>query len=476
MKRYESWGRYCKAKHLKIIPISWKSELPSPDKLTAPLLPFGQGRSYGDSCLNDGGSLLDTGLLNRFIAFDRKLGLLRCEAGITIGEIMKIIVPCGWFVPVTPGTKYVSLGGAIANDIHGKNHHRAGSFGCHVTQFELMRSTGERILCSPDHNTELFRATIGGLGLTGLVLWAELRLKPICSTLIAAERICMRSLEEFFEVSALSDRDHEYTVAWVDCIATGDKLGRGIFMRGNHAEHDPQVIKAVKKSRTVQMPFEGPSFLLNRFTMRGFNAAYYYSQSRRKVQEDVNYETFFYPLDAVNDWNRLYGKRGFLQYQCVVPHDDSAQSIKDILSRVTRSGVASFLAILKVFGPIRSPGMLSFPRPGVTLALDLPYRGVTTLQILEELDRIVRASRGAVYPAKDARMSPTSFQTYFPQWREFSQFIDPKFSSSFWRRVAVELDEDKDEKNTDHWGDLKNCARDGKTVCIRGSQPISSSS
>ncbi|MBZ0168060.1 putative decaprenylphosphoryl-beta-D-ribose oxidase [Candidatus Methylomirabilis lanthanidiphila] len=443
MKRYESWGRYPKAKHTLIAPMGWRCEPPCFEAFAQPVLPFAQGRSYGDVCLNDGGVLIDTSPLRRFMAFDEERGILRCEAGMTLAEILKLIVPMGWFLPVTPGTKYVSVGGAIANDVHGKSHQRAGTFGCHVRQFELLTSTGERLICSPTRNTELFQATIGGLGLTGVILWAEVQLKPIGGPSMTMECIRFAGLEEFFELSALSDKEYEYTVAWVDCLARGERAGRGIFIRGNHAEPARQMSAGAKQPRTARLPFDAPAFVLNRLTVKAFNAAHYYAQSRKTVQQIVHYETFFYPLDAVQGWNRLYGKRGFLQYQCVVPHDDGSAAIRELLARIARSGLAAFLAVLKIFGSVSSPGMLSFPRPGVTLAVDFPYQGARTLRLLDDLDEIVLARHGAIYPAKDARMSARIFHASFPRWKEFMRFIDPKFSSSFWRRVAIPLDADR---------------------------------
>jgi FAD/FMN-containing dehydrogenase len=402
------------------------------------VLPFAQGRSYGDSCLNDRGVLLDTVSLRRFIAFDRKRGILSCEAGTTLDDILELIVPAGWFLPVTPGTKFVSIGGAIANDVHGKNHHRAGTFGCHVERFELLRSTGERLLCSPTENPELFRATIGGLGLTGLILWAEVNLKPIPSPWILVERISFAHLDEFFELAASSDSEYEYSVAWVDGLAPAKKVGRGIFIRGNHTEPVPQTAAVTMKPRPMRLRFGAPALLRNQTAMRVFNLAYYYSGLRKQKPHVRHYDPFFYPLDSLHGWNRLYGPRGFFQYQCVVPMaSDGLQALREIISRTSASGMASCLAVLKVFGTATSPGMLSFPRRGVTFALDFPNKGTKTLRLLEEIDGIVRACHGAVYPAKDARMSAQSFQTYFPQWKEFSVYVDPKFSSSFWRRVTV---------------------------------------
>jgi len=437
MKRYESWGRYPQAPAREVRTMFWRSDdLPIKED-GLPLLAYGKGRSYGDVCLNEGGVLVDTEHLGRLIAFDDQKGLLRCEAGMGLDEILQVIVPRGWFLPVTPGTKYITVGGAIANDVHGKNHHKAGTFGRHVTQFELLRSDGQRLICSPTENGDLFRATIGGLGLTGFITWAEFRLMPISTAGIVEEKIRFANLDEFFAISGSSDKDYEYTVAWVDCLATGEHLGRGIFMRGNHAAGgfplDPN------HGVRLAVPVDFPNFVLNPLSMKLFNEAYYNIQRQKEVKLITHYEPFFYPLDAVKQWNRIYGPRGFLQYQCVLPPSDGAEAIREIIRRIARSGNASFLAVLKEFGDVPSPGMLSFPRPGITLTLDIPFQGTPTLQLLAGLDGIVRQAGGALYPAKDARMSAENFQTFYPQWQEFSQYIDPHFSSSFWRRVTTDF-------------------------------------
>jgi FAD/FMN-containing dehydrogenase len=437
--RYQSWGRYPKVKEGFVEPVFWRGEFPDLAEIDQTVLPFGYGRSYGDSCLNEGGLVLDTTFLRRFIAFDDEAGLLRCEAGVSLAEVLELIVPRGWFVPVTPGTKFVSVAGAIANDIHGKNHHRAGTFGCHVTQFELLRSNGERLICSPTENAELFRATIGGLGLTGVILWAEFKLKKIANPFIAMERIRYGSLDEFFEINSQSDHDFEYTVSWMDCLTGGQHMGRGLYWRGNHATAEQGASRRLRKKPKLRVPFDIPSQLLNTLTVRIFNEAVYRSQLTRKIQAISPYDDFFYPLDWVLDFNRAYGKQGFLQYQCVVPKDDNYRALKEILAQIRRAGEGSFLVVFKTFGDIKSPGMLSFPRPGATLALDFSYKGEKTLKLLDTLDQIVRESGGAVYPAKDARMSAESFQAFYPNWREFAKYIDPKFSSSFWRRVSVAI-------------------------------------
>jgi FAD/FMN-containing dehydrogenase len=429
--RYQSWGRYPAAVPAEVLPVVWRSDPPPLERLRGPMLPYACGRSYGDSCLNDGGLVLDVRALDRLIAFDDEAGLLRCEAGVTLAEILSLIVPRGWFLPVLPGTRWVSVGGAIANDIHGKNHHRAGTFGCHVTRLELLRSTGERVVCAPAD--PLFRATVGGLGLTGLITWAEIRLARIPGPGIALERIRFPGLDGFFELAA-EDHAFEYTVAWVDCLARGRRLGRGIYMRGDHVAFDGPVPSPLRPAGFT-VPADAPGGLLNRVTLGLFNEAYYRRQlggSRRMV---VTYPPFFFPLDGVGDWSRLYGSRGFVQYQCVVPDLDRGAPIRTIIERIARSGEPASLAVLKRFGAARSPGMLSFPREGITLAVDFAVRGQATFTLLDDLDAVVRSAGGAVYPAKDARMSPESFRSFFPGLDEFSACQDPKFSSSFWRRV-----------------------------------------
>ncbi|HET9919765.1 MAG TPA: FAD-binding oxidoreductase, partial [Ktedonobacteraceae bacterium] len=441
-------GRYPDVEPERVIPVYWRHELPDLASFELPVLPYAYGRSYGDSCLNEGGVVLDISHLRRFLAFDEQEGVLRCEAGVSLAEILELIVPRGWFLPVTPGTKYVSVGGAIANDIHGKNHHRAGTFGCHVTRFELLRSNGERLICSRTENSELFAATIGGLGLTGVILWAEFRLKSIVNPFISMERIRFASLDEFMQLSRQSDQDYEYTVSWVDCLIGGKGACRGLFMRGHHDESAARPDR--RRGRLpLAVPFDLPPQLLNTLTLKTFNELCYRSQVPREVHKIVHYDPFFYPLDSIKDWNRLYGRRGFLQYQCMVPFAGGAEAMRELLERIRRSGQGSFLTVLKQFGNVPSPGLLSFPRPGLTLALDFAYHGQKTLQLLDDLDTIVGQSGGAVYPAKDARMSAQSFQRYFPRWREFARYVDPQFSSSFWRRVTTTTTMDGIDSNED---------------------------
>ena len=394
------------------------------------LLAYGNGRSYGDVGLNSGGTLLHTRGIDRYIAFDEQTGVLRCEAGVLLAEILDLVVARGWFLPVTPGTRFVTLGGAIANDVHSKNHHAAGTFGCHVTCLELLRSDGSRLLCSPTQNADWFAATVGGLGLTGLITWAEIRLRPIASAAIAVVNSRCDGLDEFFAQNAAAEAAHDYTVAWIDCLAARP---RGIFMAGNHAPVDAGAACRAPR-RPLAVPLTPPVSLINALSLRVFNFAYFHKPLPASAL--THYAPFFYPLDGVEHWNRLYGRRGFFQYQFVVPMAERA-ALDDILATIARSGQGSFLAVLKTFGARPSPGMLSFPMPGVTLALDFPNHGAATLELFARLDAIVDAAGGRLYPAKDARMSGDFYRRSTPRLADFLSYVDPAFSSDFSRRVLA---------------------------------------
>jgi FAD/FMN-containing dehydrogenase len=426
----ESWGHYPRVEQRILRLHDRTAALPA---FEGNALAYGNGRSYGDSCLNPQGTLLYTRGLDRFIAFDMAKGTLRCEAGVTLGEILDLIVPHGWFLPVTPGTRHVTVGGAIANDVHGKNHHVAGTFGHHVLGFGLLRSDGTRSECAPGVSP-LFAATIGGLGLTGVITWAELQLRRIDNPWLETETIRFDGLDDFFALSAESVGTHEYTVAWIDCLAKGKALGRGHFHRSVHANATVKAGPAAPKT-ALAMPIT-PSFsLVNRLTLRPFNALYFQRQQVRRRRAIVHYAPFFYPLDGIRDWNRMYGPRGFLQHQCVIPTAESRAAVVELLREIAGSGSGSFLAVLKEFGNRPSLGLLSFPRSGTTLALDFPNAGPEVFALLDRLDAIVAAAGGAVYPAKDARMSGAHFRSAYPRWQEFQAFVDPRFSSGFWRRV-----------------------------------------
>lgn len=432
-KRFYSWGNYPQTKQT-IVYHNWRCDNIKQKPNT--LLPYGLGRSYGDSCLNSHGYLLSTERLNHFISFDTQKGLLTCESGVTLNQILQFIVPKGWFLPVTPGTSYVTVGGAIANDVHGKNHHIAGSFGQYITQFELLRSNGDRIHCSKEKNKEWYYATIAGLGLTGLITWAELQLKPIKSNYINMEQIPFGNLEDFYTLTQDSNH-YEYIVSWLDTVSSGRKLGRGVLFRGNHADssHDFEDKKSFNLKQSLSIPFISPINCANSLNVGMFNNLYYHIHRLKPTISRTSLFKFFYPLDGIAHWNRLYGPKGFFQYQCVVPLENRT-AVSDIVKLTSQSKLASFLSVLKILGDKPSNGILSFARPGATLALDFPNKGEETLKLLKKFDTIVKEAKGAVYPAKDARMSSDAFQTFYPNWTAMNSYIDPHFSSDFWKRVT----------------------------------------
>ncbi len=432
---FPSWGRYPPANPAEVLPLRFRDQvLP---RVAGTLLPYGNGRSYGDSCLNNGGTLLVARGLDRFLAFDPATGLIRCEAGVLLSEILSLVVGYGWFLPVTPGTQFITVGGAIANDVHGKNHHVSGTFGHHVTRLELLRSDGEWVQCSPSERSDVFAASIGGLGLTGLITWAEFRLKRIANPYVQVKRTRFGHLDGFFDLALGEERTCEYTVAWIDCLAAGRQLGRGIYMAGTHAA--PTCDGAPRApGGSLAVPFDPPLSLIARPTLKVFNALFYRNQMRAVVTGLEHYAPFFYPLDGVGQWNRIYGPKGFLQYQSVVPMAVARDATREMLQCIARSGQGSFLSVLKVFGDLPPAGLLSFPRPGVTLALDFPFKGASTLRLFDTLDAVVAQAGGAIYPAKDARMSPALFASGYPRLDEFRRHLDPAFSSSFWRRVTGE--------------------------------------
>lgn len=430
---YKSWGRYPILSPSKVSKLFWRDEIPVFSDTDISILPYGLGKSYGDSCLNENGLLVDCRGLNKIIAFDKINGIIKVESGVTLAEILNFVVPHGWFLASTPGTKLITVGGAIANDVHGKNHHKGGTFGYHLNSFELVRSDGSRLICSPNENKELFAATIGGLGLTGIITWAEFRLLKSPTAFFATESIKFKSIEEFFEINAESEHTYDFTVSWIDTTSQGSNFGRGIFNRGNQADPSIHDIPTLPKDKAITFPLDAP--FINGLSVKAFNSLYYSKQIPKVVKQISHYNPFFYPLDAVYDWNKAYGKNGFIQYQFVIPFGNELKGIKTILRKITESGLSSFLTVLKTFGSIKSPGMLSFPRPGVTMAVDFRM-GSKTLAFADECDKLIRDYGGVLYPAKDARMSAENFKVFYPEWIEFSKYIDPKFSSSFWRRVT----------------------------------------
>jgi FAD/FMN-containing dehydrogenase len=401
------------------------------------MLAVGNLRSYGDSCLNSAGSIADMRSKNHIISFDPATGLLEAEAGAMLPQVIAAAAPHGFFPPVVPGTQFVTIGGAIANDVHGKNHHRRGTFGRHVVSLDLLRSDGKLRRCSPTENATLFAATIGGMGLTGVILRATIRLMPVAS-LDVAERIQpFGNLGAFFDMAEAADAGNEYAVAWIDQLAGVRNAGRGLLLTGNHAEGGSRDAGLAGGKLTV--PFQPPLNVLNRPFLKAFNFAYRTAKGRKRGVSRTGYRGFFFPLDGVRDWNRLYGPKGLFQHQSVVPFSTARDAIPAMFDAARKAGQGSFLTVLKRFGDMPSPGILSFPRPGYTLTLDFPNRGATTLALLETLDRIAIGAGGAVNPYKDARMGADIFAASFPRWPELEALRDPAFQSDFWLRTAMRL-------------------------------------
>lgn len=369
----------------------------------------GNGRSYGDAALSD--AIFSTKRLNKFISFDRIEGVLECESGVLLSDILEISVPQGYFLNVTPGTKFISVGGAIASDVHGKNHHAEGCFSEYVISFQLMKANGEVIQCSRQENEEVFWATIGGMGLTGIILSAKIKLKNIESSYIRQESIKAENLDEIFQLFDESE-DWTYTVAWIDCLQKGKNIGRSILMRGEHALKDelPASLKKeplkVKKKNALSVPFYFPSFVLNSLSIKVFNWLYYRKQSKKEVKNFVHYEPFFYPLDVIHQWNKIYGKKGFIQYQMVIPKERGKEGMKKILETIAKSGNGSFLAVLKLFGKNNPQAYNSFPIEGYTLALDFKVNSKLP-KLVSDLDKVVEEFGGRIYLTKDAMSKPS---------------------------------------------------------------------
>ena len=435
MTEVTSWGRVARARHTIAEP-SFLDETPAAVAQGSAALGYGLGRSYGDVCLNGDGTLIRTRRLDRVIAADWETGVVRAEAGVSLDEVLRLCVPRGWFLPVTPGTKFVTLGGAVANDVHGKNHEEAGTFGCHVRRLGLLSSSGEMLDIGPEgEHAALFAATVGGLGLTGLILWVELQLALVASAYFETETLRMRGLDDFF-VHAEASRGWPYTVAWVDCLARGAALGRGLFTRGRHAEAGGLTPHTVRN--VARVPVDVPTGLLSSPVVRAFNLAY---AGRPGVEGErrIHYDPFLYPLDGLLDWNRLYGRPGFYQHQSVVPLAGAPQALSRLLELTSGQRQGSFLVVLKLFGAKPSPGLLSFPMEGATFALDLPNRGERTRALLDAMAAVVMEAGGRLYPAKDATMSGHAFRSGYPRWREVEAQRDPKFTSDFWRRVTRDI-------------------------------------
>lgn len=408
------------------------------------IIPRGLGRSYGDASVNTGARVLDMTRQDRMLAFDPVRGVVECEAGVSLEHLIDAFLPRGYFLPVSPGTKFVTVGGAIANDIHGKNHHIAGSFGQFVEAFTLLTPTGETLVCTPQENRDVFWATVGGMGLTGLILTAKVRMQPVSSAYILCDYYKSKDLDDVLATMQASDDRYVYSVAWVDCLASGKSLGRSVLMRGNHATpaqlsgeraQNPYV---VKKAFQKTVPIDFPGFVMNPLSIRAFNETFY-AMHKTENGKIIDYDTYFYPLDAIHNWNRMYGKHGFAQFQATLP-PESKQGLTKLLEKLSHEKRASFLAVLKCFGE-GSPGLLSHPMKGYTLTLDIPNSNGLP-QFLKDLDRILLDFGGRLYFAKDcASDAATIAQMYprLPEFREIQRRLDPqgRMSSDLARRLGL---------------------------------------
>lgn len=443
-QKLTNWGHYPSI-DTAVLRFQWVDQVRELLSQTETLIPRGMGRSYGDSSLF--ATVLDTTRFNKFLAFDEETGALTCQAGVTLAETLKLFLPRGWFIPVTPGTKFVTLGGAVAADVHGKNHHKEGSFCDHVLSLDVMKADGEVITCSAQQNPDFFETTRGGMGLTGIILHVTVRLRRIETAYIRQEIIPAGNLDgimKLFEESA----DWTYSVAWIDCLANGEKMSRSIMMRGEHATLD-ELETAQQKKEPLSLPPRSqlnipcmlPGFLLNSTSIRLFNSLYYHRHPKSMTKEVIGYDPFFYPLDSIHHWNRIYGRRGFTQYQVVFPMENSRKGLYALLDKISQRGLGSFLAVLKLFGP--QGGIISFPRQGYTLALDFPI-SPRHLNLLNELDEITLKYNGRLYLAKDVRMSTYMFNRGYPHADRFKERIrqwDPrgKFASLQSQRLGVSL-------------------------------------
>ena len=391
----------------------------------------GLGRCYGDASLAE--NVISTIRYNSIISFDPATGIIECQSGVSLKDLLDIFVPRGWFLPVTPGTKFITVGGAVASDVHGKNHHAEGAFSNHVLSLEVYTPAFGPLKCSRGENEDLFRATCGGMGLTGVILKVKFKLKKIESAYIRQRQIKASHLKEVLDLFE-SHKSYTYSMAWIDCLKKGLHFGRSILILGEHAV--PADLKKIKAEKylvhpgkvKLSMPFNLPSVVLNPVSIKAFNALYYAKNLKKNIENIVPYEGFFYPLDAILNWNRLYGKRGFLQYQFVIPLEHGRKGLSEILQKINEKGMGSFLAVLKQFG--KQESLISFPMEGYTLALDFPLRK-GLFEFLDELDKIVLDYGGRLYLSKDSRMKPEIFLKGYPKAEEFLQIIkkyNPEFS------------------------------------------------
>jgi decaprenylphospho-beta-D-ribofuranose 2-oxidase len=428
-----SWGNFPKIKNKSFLFFKKKKLKIIVDNNTE-LIPYGNGRSYGDSALSK--NIINVKTYNYFINFDNEKGILHLQAGVLLSEILDIFVPKGWFLKITPGTKLITVGGAIASDVHGKNHHAEGCFSECVEEFNLMLPNGNEVRCSKNENVELFRATCGGMGLTGVILDAKISLKKINSKFISQTTIKTKNLKDTFDAFE-KYKDKPYSVAWIDCLAKGSKLGKCLLMVGDF-DNDGDLSYQLKKK--INIPFNFPSFSLNTLSVKAFNWLYYGKVRKNVSKQKVDIDTFFYPLDSIDNWNRIYGKNGFTQYQFILPKEKSFKGLEEILTAISKSGKGSFLAVLKLYGKANE-NYLSFPMEGYSLALDFKIeKGL--FELLDKLDEIVLKCNGRIYLSKDVRVSKAAFEKGYPLIEKFRELrekykMNEKFNSLQSKRVKI---------------------------------------
>ena len=389
-------------------------------KLAQSSIPHGNGRCYGDASLS--AEVVNTLRYDKILAFDEVNGIITCQSGLLLSDLLQVIVPRGWFLPVTPGTKFITVGGAVASDVHGKNHHVDGSFSKHVASMTVLTGAGETLVCSSSSHADLFWATCGGMGLTGIILDVKFQLKHINTAFIRQKQIKARNLGEIMGLFE-ENMDSTYSVAWIDCLKRGNSFGRSILILGEHATVDEvkkEKFLEPKEKALLTVPFYFPSFVLNGLSVKIFNNLYYAKNLTRVQENVVHYDKFYYPLDSILNWNRIYGKKGFIQYQFVLPLGTGLNGLSDILKRISHRGTGSFLAVLKLFG--EQDNLISFPMRGYTLALDFPIRP-GLFEFLDELDKIVADYGGRLYLSKDARMKKEIFWKTYPHAPEFKKIL-----------------------------------------------------
>lgn len=430
---FMSWGMYPKIKNT-VFKFDKEETLKQIINDNDGLIPYGNGRSYGDSALSN--NIINVKPKNYFIEFNEESGLLHVQAGVLLSDILESFIPRGWFLKVTPGTKLITIGGAIASDVHGKNHHVEGCFSECVEEFQIMQEDGEVVTCSKETTPELFKATCGGMGLTGIILDAKIYLKKINSQYIDQTTIKTKNLKETFDAFE-EHSDKPYSVAWIDCLAKGNEIGKCLLMVGDFRD-DGKLDYRIKKQKMI--PFNFPSFALNNWSVRAFNWLYYGKTKDGVSKQIVNIDTFFYPLDAIGHWNRIYGKNGFTQYQFILPKEASYEGLKEVLATISKSGKGSFLAVLKLYGKAND-NWLSFPLEGYSLALDFKIeKGL--FELLDKLDETIVKYNGRIYLTKDVRVSKETFEKGYPQIETFRQYrkankMDTKFHSIQSKRVEI---------------------------------------